>query len=152
MPSKIHYAMSRQWELLKLLPAHGAGKSSAALASQLSELGFQVTKRTVERDLQELLTIFPIECNQISIPYGWRWLPDSGLSLPGISLAEALSLQLVEDFLRPLLPLSLRRSLQPRFQLASGKMTGHEGNQVKTWPDKVRVIPPQIDQQVLATV
>jgi hypothetical protein len=36
-------------------------------------VGFTVSKRTVERDLNELSLIFPLERNDKSIPFGWHW-------------------------------------------------------------------------------
>jgi predicted DNA-binding transcriptional regulator YafY len=159
MPSKIHDAITRQWELLKILPSVGSGKSSRELALLLDERGFSVSKRTVERDLTELMRLFPIECNDKSIPYGWRWVRDACFDLPGLTLAEALSMRLVEDYLQPLLPLSFRTVLQARFQLATKKIEALSNNPANSWPEKVRVVspginllPPKIDQVVLETV
>ncbi|NON23376.1 WYL domain-containing protein, partial [Klebsiella pneumoniae] len=39
----------------------------------LRDVGFTVSKRTVERDLNELSLIFPLERNDKSIPFGWPW-------------------------------------------------------------------------------
>jgi predicted DNA-binding transcriptional regulator YafY len=159
MPSKIHDAISRQWELLKILPSRGAGKSARELTQILEGRGFSVTKRTVERDLNELLGLFPIECNTSGMPFGWRWMRDACLDLPGLTLQEALSMKLLEDYLRPLLPLPFRQALQPRFQLADTKLEALSDNPATSWPDKVRVIsygvnliPPSVDEKVLETV
>jgi predicted DNA-binding transcriptional regulator YafY len=159
MPSKKHDAIGRQWELLKILPSRGAGTSSRELAQTLARRGFSVTKRTVERDLYELLSHFPIECNTAGTPFGWRWRLGACLDLPGLTLPEALSMSLLEDYLKPLLPLSFREALQPRFQLAATKIEALGNNPASSWPEKVRVlspginlIPPPIDQKVLETV
>jgi len=159
MPAKIHDATSRQWELLKILPSRGAGKSSRELTQDLEGRGFSVTKRTVERDLNELLCLFPIECNTSGVPFGWRWMRDACLDLPGLTLPEALSTKLIEDYLRPLLPLPFRHALQPRFQLAVKKLEALSNNPANSWPGKVRVIsadinliPPSIDEKILETV
>jgi predicted DNA-binding transcriptional regulator YafY len=159
MPSKIHDALSRQWDLLKILPSRGVGKSSRELTEMLKERGFSVTKRTIERDLNELMCLFPIECNDSSIPYGWRWMQDASFDIPGVSLPEALSMRLLEDYLKPLLPSSFRKALQPRFQLAAAKLEALDNNPASSWHGKVRVvspginlIPPKIDPKVLETV
>ena len=158
MPSKIHDAIGRQWELLKFLPSHGAGKSSRELVQLLQDSGFIVTKRTVERDLNELLRLFPIECNDKSMPYGWRWMRDACIDLPGLTLAEALSTRLLENYLKPLLPTSLHRLLQPRFQLAASKLEALNDNPLNSWTKKVEVVlpginlmPPVINNKVLET-
>jgi len=65
--------LSRQWALLRVLPNRSPGITSADLAMRLRDLGFEVSKRTVERDLNELSLIFPLERNDRSIPFGWHW-------------------------------------------------------------------------------
>lgn len=66
---------------------------------------------------------------------------------------------LIEDYLRPLLPLSYREALRPRFQVAATKIEALSNTPANSWSAKVRVvppginlIPPHIDQKVLATV
>ncbi|NTV51253.1 MAG: WYL domain-containing protein [Desulfobulbaceae bacterium] len=81
------------------------------------------------------------------------------MDLPGLSLPEALTMTLIEDYLKPLLPLPFREALRPRFQLAATKIEALSNNPANSWPEKVRVvqpginlIPPHIDQKVLETV
>lgn len=42
---------------------------------RLRDAGFSISKRTIERDLNELSLIFPLERNDKSIPFGWHWSP-----------------------------------------------------------------------------
>lgn len=65
--------LSRQWALLRQLPGRSPGITSAELVWRLRDAGFSVSKRTVERDLNELSLIFPLERNDKSIPFGWHW-------------------------------------------------------------------------------
>ncbi len=65
--------LSRQWALLRQLPSRSPGITSAELVWRLRDVGFNVSKRTVERDLNELSLIFPLERNDKSIPFGWHW-------------------------------------------------------------------------------
>ncbi|MGH8502865.1 MAG: helix-turn-helix transcriptional regulator [Gammaproteobacteria bacterium] len=161
MPAdKKHHTLARQWELLKLLPTRGAGKTAAELTRALSEAGFQVTKRSVERDLNDLLEVFRLDRNDKSPPYGWRWPNDAPAALPGITLAEALSLRLVQETLKPLLPVSMIKALEPRFMQAKAKLSAlAERNATARWADKVRsvaptlpLLAPAIDIDVLETV
>ena len=62
----------RQWALLQLIPRHSY-RSTAELHERLTEQGFEVNKRTVERDLAELELLFPLDSRKDSKPYGWRW-------------------------------------------------------------------------------
>ncbi len=134
--------LSRQWELLRLLPKIGSGKSTSELRQMLSERGFEVTKRTVERDLLDLQEIFPLDCNDAGQPYGWRWLADSHVSLQGMELSEALSLGLLEDLLKQLVPPTFVEALKGRFAEAANKLAALPGNQYARWADLVRYFPP----------
>ena len=67
--------LTRQWELLKLLPPKGPGITTLELQSLLSDAGHPTTKRTIERDLVELSRLFPLQCNSKGMPYGWHWMP-----------------------------------------------------------------------------
>ena len=52
MPKKSHHqAIGRLLEILKRLPTRGAGISARELTDWLTDEGFEVSKRTVERDL-----------------------------------------------------------------------------------------------------
>ncbi|CAM3974673.1 Transcriptional regulator [Pseudomonas reidholzensis] len=87
MPSNpTRQTIARQWQLLKLLPNRHPGLSTSQLQFALTEAGQKASKRTVERDLNELATLFPLQCNSKGMPYGWYWQP-------GLSLGEAQKLQ-----------------------------------------------------------
>ena len=138
-------AVSRQWEMLQLLPTKTPGITCHGLQDKLHDLGYNVVKRTVERDLQELSALFPILCNDKGKPYGWYWNPSISANLPAITLAEALSLRLVEDLLKPLLPQAILNSLQAHFNRAQGKLKNlQQDNATANWQDKVRHVPPAL--------
>jgi len=80
------HTIARQWQLLKLLPDRHPGMSSTQLRAALAKLGHATSKRTVERDLVELASLFTLRCNNKGTPYGWYWQP-------GLSLDEAQQLQ-----------------------------------------------------------
>ncbi len=75
--------LSRQWALLRQLPSRSPGITSAELVWRLRDVGFHISKRTVERDLNELSLIFPLERNDKSIPFGWHWSANAGAELRG---------------------------------------------------------------------
>lgn len=161
MPSEsTRNTLARQWELLKQLPGRGTGKSARELAQALSDAGYKVSKRQVERDLVDLSTTFPIIADERSKPYGWRWEKDVSIDLPGITLSEALSLHLIEETLKPLIPASMMRVIGPRLRLAEKNLKSLPKHQrYGRWPDKVRslsptlpFIPPRISADVLETV
>lgn len=150
----------RQWELLKLLPKRGTGKTAKDLAVTLNDAGFKVSKRQIERDLATLSGPFPLDCKDQSIPYGWKWMDGRSADLPGLTVAEALSMKLVEDTLKPLLPKSVLTSLEGNFKQAQEKLAAlDEENPNVQWANKVRTVqptlpllPPQVNQDVLENV
>ena len=74
--------LARHWKLLSLLPWRGSGQSASELCSALAANGYEVSKRQIERDLRELSSIFPLQCSNRSIPYGWRWADGAERSVP----------------------------------------------------------------------
>ncbi|MDP2244821.1 YafY family protein [Pseudomonas sp.] len=138
--------LSRQWELLKMLPNRMPGDTAQMLTARLADAGYKISKRTVERDLNELSLVFPLQCNDKGKPQGWYWVPGAPSDLPGVSLSEALTLQMVENGLRPLLPSSILKSLEPRFAQARHKLdalTGHVP--AARWIDKIASVPPELN-------
>jgi predicted DNA-binding transcriptional regulator YafY len=151
--------LARQWELLKLIPRHRPGATARELCERLKNAGHEVTKRTVERDLPELSIVFPLECNDVSMPYGWHWKRDISFDIPGIALAEAVSLGLLEDLLRQLVPPTFVTALEGRFNAASNKLRSMPQNRYTKWTDLVRYVqpglpflPPIIQPGVIETV
>jgi predicted DNA-binding transcriptional regulator YafY len=137
-------ALARQWELLKCLPNRSPGLTAGALTRVLHDKGFSATKRTIERDLAALEGLFPIRCNDRSEPYGWHWLQDCPLGLPGLDCADAISLTLVEGLLRQIAPAPLLRVLEPKFKQARTKLGSTTGNRYAQWARRVRYVPPAL--------
>ena len=161
MPSETtRGTVARQWELLQRLPTSGPGLTTTELVLILKAAGFSVSKRQVERDLQNLSEAFPLDCNNGSIPWGWRWAKGASVDLPGLSSAEALSLKLVENAARPLLPASLLQALEPRFEQATKKLRSLDAdNKANKWLSKVRsvpayqaLLPPPVRSEALTNV
>lgn len=158
--AKSAQTISRHWELLQILPNRAPGAEAKHLTAQLIDRGYQVTKRTVERDLQMLSGIFPLQCNDKSSPYGWYWMQDAAINLPGISLMDAISLQLVEETIRYLLPPSMLQPLTSRFMQAHNKLHSlNNDTPGAKWIDKVAVVQPgmamqqpKLDAAILETV
>ena len=146
--AKSHSTVSRQWELLRHLPKRSPGITVAGLSTCLQSAGFAISRRTIERDLRDLSIVFPLQCNDAGTPQGWYWKPGVSVELQGITLSEALSLALVEDAIRPLLPGSMLQTLEPRFEHARRKLKGlEEDNPAARWLDKVASVRPDLNLQ-----
>ncbi len=156
------YSMLRLFELLRLIPRRPANRTIRQLQEDLSErLGEPVNKRWVERSLQMLKDHFPIQLNDKSRPYGWNWAQGATFDIPGMTLPEAQTLALAEQYLKPLLPKTIWSSLQGLFKQARSKLSQspNHGRGRRSWLDKVRSVPawqplmqPTIDPRVRDTV
>ena len=151
----------RQWHMLLNVPREPQKTTVKELLAKLMSDGYDVTKRTVQRDLKELLTIYPLVYDDRNKPYGWSWLRDApAMHLPGLTTQTSLMLMLVEQHLSGLLPSSTLTHLAPYFDAARRCLnTEIKPQYARSWLDKVRTVPssqpllpPAIDttvQQVL---
>jgi predicted DNA-binding transcriptional regulator YafY len=142
MPAPKKDAMLRNWEMLKLIPARAPGKTARALRDELEARGYDVSKKTVERDLGNLSTIFPIIANERSKPYQWHWMPNASPGLPGVAVTEAMSLVLAEGVLVGLMHKSLLTPLQGRLDAAKRLLAEAKASNSKTaWVERIRSVP-----------
>jgi predicted DNA-binding transcriptional regulator YafY len=138
----------RQWEMLKLLPTRAPGMTARDICQLLNDEGFNVSKRQVERDLEQLSQSFALVCNDKGKPYGWHWMAGAGADMPAISAAEALSLTMVEKVLKPLLPGTVLQSIAPRLNQAKDKLAKLQQSQAfGDWQNKVAYVPATLQQQ-----
>ena len=155
-------AIARQWEILKIIPsARSPGLKPSDFKNELGERGYEVSLRTVQRDLKALADVFDIDClpGEKNETF-WRWQSGAKLDIQSLELTDALTLRLIETSLRPLLPASVLKALEPRLQNAAEKLDAvNPRNAVSGWANKVAsvlpmvpFIPPKIDQSVLETV
>lgn len=76
-------SLVRQWLILSLLPRPPHKVDAATLERRLRERGHEVHRRTIQRDLVELASVFPIVADDRNKPYGWRWSHEAlGAPLP----------------------------------------------------------------------
>lgn len=134
----------RQWQMLRLIPRHPQKITARILYEKLIAEQFDVTKRTVERDLLSLSETFPLISDERDRPYGWSWKKDAPLfSLPGLSQTEALTLAMVEQHLNTLLPSSTLQQLEPYFSSARQNLDNVQTSEhSRSWLHKVRTVPP----------
>jgi predicted DNA-binding transcriptional regulator YafY len=136
--------LRRQWLTLHKIPRYPHKITARDLYEKLLDEGFDVGKRTIERDLQSLSALFPLVLDDRDKPYGWSWKKDAPLfSLPGLSNAEALTLAMVEQHLNSLLPRSTLQQLQPYFAAAKHTLDSTSTTtRQHSWLNKVRTVPP----------
>jgi len=124
-------------------------------------MGFVVYPRKIQRDLNLLATLFPIESDTRSKPYGWYWPKDApSLDVPGMDSHTALAFWLAKKHLETLLPNATAQKLQAHYKTAAQVLDTLSNNKgTNAWREKVRVlqrgparhapdIEPDIQQQV----
>ena len=129
---------ARQWQVLSQLQRN-RWVGTTHVYEQLKLAGFDISLRTVQRDLNALARRFPIEKNNAN-PQGWRWCDDAPLqSLPHMNLSQAVAFNMVEANLTQLLPPAILDELFPWFDLARRQLKNSKVTH--SWIDRVRIEP-----------
>jgi predicted DNA-binding transcriptional regulator YafY len=129
---------ARQWQVLSQLQRN-RWLGTTYIYEQLLLAGFDISLRTVQRDLNALAKRFPIEKNNAN-PQGWRWCDDAPLqSLPHMNLSQAVAFNMVEANLTQLLPPAILDELFPWFDLARRQLKNSKVTH--SWLDRVRIEP-----------
>ncbi len=130
--------------MLRMLPRYPHKITSRSITEHLNQDNFSVSKRTVERDLQDLSVAFPLALDDREKPYGWSWQKDApAFDLPGLGNHEALTLMLAEQQMKLLLPGSTLDVMAPYFKAARLHLKAiPKSNHMQSWVNKVRTVPP----------
>lgn len=128
---------ARQWHILSQLDRK-RWIGTHHIIDQLALLGFSISLRTIQRDLNALAERFPIEKNNAN-PQGWRWREDAPMqSLPHMNLSQAVAFAMVKDNLTQLLPPAILDELLPWFDMADQQLK--TSKVAHTWLDRVRIL------------
>ena len=150
----------RRIETLRLIPRAPHWITTAELIKKLENLEHQVSQRTVQRDLIDLSTVFPLDYEVDGRTNRWRWANSAEvLDLPGMNLQTALSFFLAEQYLYELLPPAATESLEPHFNKAREVLHQTQSRKMDQWIDKVRILPevqrllpPSIEREVIESI
>ena len=149
--------ISRQWDILKRIPRHPHSLSTRQIFERLPSVEYDVSLRTVQRDLDSLSRKFPITCNLRGRTHYWSWMKEAPqLEIPRMSGSIATTMLLARDYLKPLLPRAALSELKIYFDHAEEVL---KDTRLKGWPRKVRVLergpdltPPKIREAVREVV
>jgi len=132
----------RYLALLQLIPRWPGRIATPTLLERLRDKGFEIDKRSLQRDLRDKLAgRFPIICDDSQRPYRWSLDRDAAHGLPALDTASALALHLAESHLNTLLPQSVLDQLNPHFRSARDYLDGMERNGLAHWARRVRTLP-----------
>ncbi len=131
----------RHWMMLKALPRAPRKVAVSHLHERLREQGQAVTRRSVERDLVKLASLFPIESDG-NKPAGWYWMKNAmPMDIPGMDPHTAITFRLVEQYLSQQLPRSTLKVLEPHFKSARKVLASLRKEGLPAWAEKVRAVP-----------
>jgi len=135
----------RQWLLLREIPRAPKRADVRTLLAKLEAAGHRITKRTLQRDLVALSSVFPLQSDERAVPYGWFWSADTpAFDLPGMDGPTALTLRMIERYISMLLPPAVLSHLAPQFARARAVLRAGAGNSLGRWSDCVRVVPREM--------
>ncbi|MGO9931897.1 MAG: helix-turn-helix transcriptional regulator [Steroidobacteraceae bacterium] len=107
--------------------------------------GYRTSKRTLQRDLNDLSAVFPLLSDTRGPAYGWSWSAEApAFDLPTMDGATALTVRMIEQFIPTLLPPTIRDLLAPQFERARAVLDANPDNALKSWADCVRVVPREM--------
>lgn len=146
--------------LLQMIPRLPARVSTSRLLAKLQDKGFDISARSLQRDLDSLETPFALVRQTEGKANYWSFDRDAaGLNLPTLDTPAALALNLAESHLRNLLPQGVMQQLASQFRAASQHLDSLQANPLARWPRRVRaipngqaLIPAEVNEQVWVSV
>jgi predicted DNA-binding transcriptional regulator YafY len=148
--------------MLKMIPRAPGEIDVGRIADRLSDQGYNISKRTIQRDLIKLSIPFPIrEEKKIGSKANlWSWAEGSEVfDIPEMTPLAALTFTLVESFLHEILPKTVLNYLNPHFKRAKSLLDKLQSTHFGRWYEKIRIlprgqtlIPAAINQEVLENV
>lgn len=104
----------RQWAIIRFLLVNQY-VSTSSIREHLQGIGIDAELRTLQRDLNLLERVMPIECRRDSMPHSWRWKKVQETQTGYLNMTQALTLRLVEEQLKDVMSAKLIAELQPLF-------------------------------------
>jgi len=138
--------IERQWLLLKSIPDKARPKSTEDLWRSVTVEENDISRRTVERDLAYLSTIFPIGQITEGRTNLWFWESGAKIWLPSLTDDEALTMYMAEKNLGKLLPEKSMERLEPYFSAARERLQSSSDGK-RSWTNKFRMISSSVARQ-----
>ena len=146
----------KMMQMIQMIPRAPQRKSAAEFHEALEALGYEISRRQVERDLLHLQSAFPLSSDDEK-KRGWFWDKETELPFSGMGMDNhaALVFKLAERYLVRVFPKSTLRKLSRHFSEADKVLNGSHTQQGKRWLDLVRflepgvgIIPPEVDEHI----
>lgn len=158
--TKTFDTLLRHLAMLRLIHRWPKKTPATEILDQLIASGFpEVTLRTIQRDLVKFSSIFPLISDD-NKPRGWSWDKDTKpFDIPTMDPHMALTMHILNEFFRGLLPPSTLQYLKPHMDLAEKILNNLSDLHHRSWHEKVCVVPkgqpllpPDIKSEVLDAI
>ncbi len=131
----------RYMAMLGHIPCKPRKCGVSELHEKLVADGFDIDKRSVQRDLNTLSSRFPLVRDR-GRAAGWSWQEGcTRISMPPMDPAAALTWELVSRYLKPVLPNQMSRHLQAEFAQARATLNQHATAPLGKWSARIAVLP-----------
>jgi len=133
----------RQLIMLQNIPRFPKKLPTSTLRHILKGNGFEVTQRTIQRDLKSLSGVLPgLRVDEDKDIPGWSWSKETLVQdLPTMDGNMALTFQMVDHFLKNIFPPSVLNQLKPYFDSSKNILDAVDDHGYTHWQEKVRILP-----------
>lgn len=155
-------AVLRYIAMLQKLPTEPKKIGTRDLCDYLNNQGFDVSMRTVQRDLNNAkdLMKFEITCDENRSMQGWCWSKDAKEhNLKKMNANVAITLKLFDMFIEKTLPPAIRKDMAGFFKEANSVLSSEPHAQHDNWTNRIAVISkslpllaPKINKEFLETI
>ena len=149
--------------MLQQIPREPRYISSLQLHERLADAGYEVSLRTVQRDLVKLSSHFPLLQSEPSgrgkTGVAWAFSKHGQhMAFPGMDAVTALTVSMALEHLQTLLPPQVLQHLEPWQLEAEEQLHKLNSSKYQGWMDKVRVAPqhflqaPQVGAEAVGLI
>ena len=149
----------RHLAMLAFIPVHPNAKSTREIHEYLldQDSEYDVSVRSIQRSLEMLSMRFPITSEMRSRTNYWYWTDKHALTqIPAMGESTAFVLRLASEYLKPLMPTSSLRRLEPYFRHADEVISN---TALGRWMERARIVgrgpllqPADVHDEVLEAV
>lgn len=136
----------RQLAMLELIPRYPDSISTKQIADSLASDGYDISVRSVQRDLIKLTDMYGLEFRNEQRSQYW-YFPSNTIPrmLPGIDDHTALSFLILQKHSSALLPPETLQAVDPWFRKAAEKLSSRKGLTSK-WHEKIAILSSGISR------
>lgn len=136
-----HDTLFRTLAMLQIIPKEPRYKATSTIHAALDEKGFQISLRTVQRDLSSMSSHLPLICHEGDGEHRWSLSSSFNDSRLGLDTPTALTLVLAHEYLSGLLPQIAVDQISSQFKAAQQYLSALPSNHYSGWANRVKAIP-----------